>query len=107
MMNNIIKSYKRNLTREKNIEVFEKELGLIVKQYAELVFLGKEVIIQSEKADIAAETDSFGRWLVKIIIGGSNIYNIYNYLGVNKKCDTYSEDNVLKLKEANKIKMKN
>jgi len=29
MMNNIIKSYKRNLTREKNIEVFEKELGLI------------------------------------------------------------------------------
>ena len=29
MMNNIIKSYKRNLTREKNIEVFEKELALI------------------------------------------------------------------------------
>ena len=29
MLNNIIKSYKRNLTREKNIEVFEKELTLI------------------------------------------------------------------------------
>lgn len=29
MMNNIIKSYKRNLTRDKNIEVFEKELALI------------------------------------------------------------------------------
>ena len=29
MMNNIIKSYKRNLSREKNIEVFEKELALI------------------------------------------------------------------------------
>ena len=29
MMNNIIKSYKRNLTREKNIEIFEKELALI------------------------------------------------------------------------------
>lgn len=29
MMNNIIKSYKRNLSKEKNIEVFEKELSLI------------------------------------------------------------------------------
>lgn len=29
MMNHIIKSYNRNLTREKNIEVFEKELALI------------------------------------------------------------------------------
>ena len=29
MMNAIIKSYKRNLTKEKNIEIFEKELALI------------------------------------------------------------------------------
>lgn len=29
MMNNIIKSYKRSLSREKNIEIFEKELALI------------------------------------------------------------------------------
>ncbi len=29
MMNNIIKSYKRNLSKEKNIEVFERELALI------------------------------------------------------------------------------
>ena len=29
MMNNIIKSYKRNLSKEKNIEVFERELSLI------------------------------------------------------------------------------
>ncbi len=29
MMNNIVKSYKRNLSREKNIEVFEKELAFI------------------------------------------------------------------------------
>lgn len=29
MMSNIIKSYKRNLSREKNVEVFEKELVLI------------------------------------------------------------------------------
>lgn len=29
MMTNIIKSYKRNLSKEKNIEVFEKELALV------------------------------------------------------------------------------
>lgn len=29
MMNHIIKSYKRNLSKEKNIEIFEKELSLI------------------------------------------------------------------------------
>jgi len=29
MMSNIVKSYKRNLSREKNIEVFEKELAFI------------------------------------------------------------------------------
>lgn len=29
MMNSIIKSYKRNLSREKNIDIFEKELALI------------------------------------------------------------------------------
>lgn len=29
MMNSIIKSYKRNLTKEKNMEIFEKELALI------------------------------------------------------------------------------
>ena len=29
MMNNIVKSYKRNLSRENNIEIFEKELALV------------------------------------------------------------------------------
>lgn len=29
MMNHIIKSYKRNLSREKNIEIFEKEISFI------------------------------------------------------------------------------
>lgn len=29
MMNNIIKSYRRNLSKDKNIEIFEKELALI------------------------------------------------------------------------------
>lgn len=76
----------------------EKQLGLIVKQFAESSFLGKEVIIESEKADVAANTDSFGRWLVKVVIRGEeDICDIYNYLGINKKCFTYSEDNVLRL----------
>ena len=35
----------------------EKKLGLIMKQYAEDNFLNKNVIIQSEKNDSAADTD--------------------------------------------------
>ena len=75
----------------------EKDLGLIVKQYAINNFLGKEVVIQSKKADVAANTDSFGRWLVRVVVDGKDIYDIYNELGVNKKYCTYSEDNVRKL----------
>ena len=77
----------------------EKELGLIMKNYAIDKFLSKEVIIKSEKADAAANTDSFGRWLVRVDVDGNDICDIYNSLGVNKKCDTYSEENVLKLEE--------
>lgn len=79
----------------------EKELGLIVKQYAIDNFLNKEVIIKSEKADIAADTDSFGRWLVKVYIPeyDSDISTIYNIIGVNKKYHSYSEDNVVKLQK--------
>lgn len=77
----------------------EKELGLIMKYYAIDRFLSKEVVIKSEKADVAANTDSFGRWLVKVDVDGNDICDIYNSLGVNKKCDTYSEENVLKLEE--------
>ena len=77
----------------------EKELGLLVKDYAALAFTGMEVVIKSEKADVAANTDSFGRWLVRVDIGSEDICNIYNRLGINKKCDTYSEDNVRKLDE--------
>ena len=78
----------------------EKELGLIVKQYAENILLNKEVVIKSEKADTASETDSFGRWLVRVVVDGEkDICNIYNFLGINKKCRTYSEENVLKLKD--------
>ena len=77
----------------------EKELGLIVKQYAEHNLLNKEVVIKSEKADVASGTDSFGRWLVRVVVDGEkDVCNIYNFLGINKKCSTYSEENVLKLK---------
>ena len=77
----------------------EKELGLLVKDYASIEFTGMEVVIKSEKADTAAETDSFGRWLVRVDANGNDICDTYNSLGINKKCDTYSEDNVRKLKD--------
>lgn len=81
----------------------EKELGLIMKKYAEEKFLHKEVIIESEKEDSAANTDSFGRWLVKVYVPeyDYNISNIYNIAGVNKKYHNYSEENVRKLYEVN------
>lgn len=77
----------------------EKQLGLIVKEYAESKFLGKEVIIKSEKVDTAASTDSFGRWLVGVYVPeyDYDISSIYNLIGVNKKYHSYSEENVLKL----------
>jgi micrococcal nuclease len=75
----------------------EKDLGLIMKQYATNNFLGKEVVIKSEKAGTAADTDSFGRWLVRVFLEGSDICSIYNFLGVNKKHRTYSEKNVWEL----------
>ena len=79
----------------------EKELGLIMKTFATKHFLGKEVVIKSEKADAAANTDSFGRWLVRVNVSeyDLDICSLYNTLGVNKKYDTYSEDNVRKLGE--------
>ena len=77
----------------------EKELGILVKDYASCNFCGMEVVINSEKADVAAETDSFGRWLVRVNVNGKDICDIYNSLGINKKCNTYSEDNVRKLQD--------
>lgn len=76
----------------------EKELGLIVKQFAEANLLNREVVIESEKADTASETDSFGRWLVRVFMHGTgDLCKVYNFLGINKKHHTYSEENVLKL----------
>lgn len=76
----------------------EKILGLIVKKYAEENFLYEDVIIKSEKNDEAADTDSFGRWLVKVIMrDGREISEIYNSLGINKIYSDYDKDNVLAL----------
>lgn len=81
----------------------EKHLGLIVKQYATNNFLGKEVVIKSEKSNVAANTDSFGRWLVRVTVDNKlDIVDIYNCLGINKKCPTYNEANVLKLISSSK-----
>lgn len=77
----------------------EKELGLLVKDYAAFAFEGMEVVIKSEKADVAANTDSFGRWLVRVDANGRDICDTYNKLGINKKCDTYGEENVRKLRD--------
>lgn len=75
----------------------EKDLGMIVREYAREQFSQEKVIIRSEKADVAADTDSFGRWLVRVSIDGRDICDIYNELGINKKCSTYKEQNVWNL----------
>ena len=75
----------------------ERVFGLMVERYASDNFLGKEVIIKSEKADVEAHTDSFGRWLVRVFIDNEDICDIYNSLGINKMHHTYSEENVLDL----------
>ena len=76
----------------------EAPLGLIMKNYAIEHFLGKEMVIRSEKNAEGAKTDSFGRWLVETTLDdGSSISKIYTGLGVNKLSGNYSEDNVRKL----------
>lgn len=76
----------------------EKPLGLIMKHYAINKFLNKEIIIRSEKNNEAANTDSFGRWLVETILeDGTSISELYRKLGVNKLYDNYNETNVLQL----------
>lgn len=79
----------------------EKELGLICKKFAEN-FVGKDVVVKSEK-DMDAKTDSFGRWLVHLEFIDNDrisILDIYNKLGINKLCDTYSEENVRSVLDA-------
>lgn len=79
----------------------EKELGLIMKEFAEINFLGKEIIIRPTKANADINTDSFGRWLVNVFIcNGDDISNIYHSLGVDKRYPNYNKDNVLELKNS-------
>ena len=83
--------------------VEEKELGQIVTEFATINFLGKSVVIHSKK-EILPKTDSFGRWLVDVIIAEGDyafqsVADIYTELGVNKYAENYSPDNVRKLAE--------
>lgn len=72
--------------------------GMLVSKYATDNFLGKEIVIRSEKNEEAAKTDSFGRWLVETTLeNGKSISQIYTELGVNKLASNYSEKNVLDL----------
>jgi len=76
----------------------EAMLGMIVKNYAIDNFLNKEIVIRSEKNEEAAETDSFGRWLVETTLdNGKSITQIYTELGVNKLVSNYDEMNVMDL----------
>ena len=79
----------------------EKALGLIVTDFAKAKFTGVSVVIHSKK-ELIPKTDSFGRWLVDVIIQegeytGKSVADIYTSLGVNKFAENYSEENVRKL----------
>lgn len=83
---------------------YEAYYGCIVRDYAREHFLNKEIIIRSEKNEVAAVTDSFGRWLVETTLDdGKSISQIYTELGVNKLADNYSESNVMKLENDNEV----
>ena len=74
----------------------EAMYGSILTHYAIDNFLGKEIVIRSEKNEEAAKTDSFGRWLVETTLdNGKSIAQIYTELGVNKLASNYSEYNVM------------
>lgn len=76
----------------------EKPLGLKMKEYATKYFLNQHIIIRSEKSAQAADTDSFGRWLVETTLdNGYSISEIYSNLGVNKLSNNYNPQNVLNL----------
>lgn len=76
----------------------EKEIGLIVTNFAKEKFFGLDVVIHS-KQELIPKTDSFGRWLVDVIIqsgeySGQSVTDIYTRLGVNKYADNYSVENI-------------
>lgn len=80
----------------------ERPLGEICKEFAKQTWLDKEVIINSEKEE-DLNTDSFGRWLVKMRFLNAELNDdaiaLYTNLGINKKTANYNENNVLALKE--------
>lgn len=81
----------------------EKELGMIVTEFAMINFAGADVIIHSKK-EVVPKTDSFGRWLVEVIIqdgkyAGRSVADIYTELGVNKRQENYSEESVRRLSD--------
>ena len=75
----------------------EKELGLICTNYAKEHFLGKKIILCSKEEIKEPETDSFGRWLCQIYLGGRSIANLFTSLGCNKYDSSYSEERVRQL----------
>lgn len=74
----------------------ERELGRIVREYAEAMLQGKEVTIRS-KQELLPKTDSFGRWLCEVVVDGTSVAERLTELGVNKLGEGYSEQNVRKL----------
>ena len=74
----------------------ERELGLIVREYAEGMLLNRDVVIRS-KQELLPKTDSFGRWLCEVVVDGASVAETLAELGVNKLGEGYSEENVRKL----------
>lgn len=75
----------------------EKELGLICTNYAKEHFLGKKIMLCSKEEIKEPETDSFGRWLCQIYLGGRSIANLFTSLGCNKYDSSYNEERVRQL----------
>lgn len=73
----------------------ERELGFAVASYAEGRYLSKSVIIHS-LYELLPKTDSFGRWLVDVILDGVSAVTDYNEHGFNKKSSTYDEKAILR-----------
>ena len=78
----------------------EKELGKICTDYAKQHFLGKTILLCSKEEIKEPETDSFGRWLCHVYIGGRSIANLFSTLGCNKYENNYKPENVYKLRDS-------
>lgn len=74
----------------------ERELGNIVLEYAEAMLQGKEITIRS-KEEVLPKTDSFGRWLCEVLLGGASVAVMLTELGVNKLAENYDEEKVRRL----------